>query len=320
MRYIVKCLVAVLAFSFVALSALSAKGAKLEEELELETPAGNLYGTLLLPADNSLATVVLIIPGSGPTDRDGNSTVAGKNNSLKMLAEGLAEKGIASLRIDKRGIAKSRAAALDEADMRFEDMVEDAVGWLTLLKKDSRFKKLGVVGHSEGSLVGMLAANIVDVSYFVSIAGVGRPAYEVLEDQLSNQLTPQLLDTAMYYMDELQAGREVANPNPLFASLFRPSVQPYMISWFKYNPASEITKLKAKILLVQGTTDIQVGSADLTRLASAAPNAKELIINGMNHVLKHVSGGKSEQMKSYANPDLSLADGLLEGIAKFLKS
>lgn len=293
-----------------------------EREVMMKTPTGNLYGTLTIPMENKLGIVALIIPGSGATDRDGNtSTFQGKNNSLKMLAEGLAKEGISSLRIDKRGIAKSKGAALAEADLRFEDMVEDAVSWLRFLKNDDkRFKQLAVIGHSEGSLVGMLAAKIADADYYVSIAGSGRPAHELLKEQLSKQLIPPLLDTVNLYISMLKEGKHIEKPNPLFMSLFRPSVQSYVISWFKYSPSEEVAKLRSKVLLIQGTTDIQVGLADFEALATACPKANLAKIEGMNHVLKHVGGTMLEQLPSYGNPDLPLSEGLVEEVVAFLKS
>jgi alpha/beta superfamily hydrolase len=128
----------------------------LESEILLKTPTGTLSGTLLIPGEISKYPVALIIAGSGPTDRDGNNTSM-KNNSLKLLATSLAEHQIASLRYDKRGIGASREAAISEADLRFEDFIEDARDWIGLLIKDKRFSEVIVIGHSEGSLIGMVS-------------------------------------------------------------------------------------------------------------------------------------------------------------------
>src|ERR1043165_3945869 len=91
--------------------------APLSDTVTLTTPTGALHGTLLVPASTRPVPLAVIIAGSGPTDRDGNSPMLqGKNNSLKMLAEGLAARGIASVRYDKRGIAGSAKAGGNEVD------------------------------------------------------------------------------------------------------------------------------------------------------------------------------------------------------------
>ena len=144
---------------------------------ELKTPTGTLHGTLLAPESKKPVPVVLIISGSGPTDRDGNSAILpGKNDSLKMLAEGLAAKGIASLRYDKRGIGESAGAMTAEKDLRFETYIDDAAAWAAKLKKDPRFSRVVIAGHSEGSLIGMVAAQKGAAAAYVSIAGLARPA------------------------------------------------------------------------------------------------------------------------------------------------
>ena len=153
-----------------------------EQSVSLDTPTGKINGKIGLP-DAEKPPIVLLIAGSGPTDMDGNTNSGGfsmKNNSLKLLAEGLAQRGIATLRFDKRGIASSSAAAKKERDLRFEDYVADAQGWIDRLSDDSRFSDVFVLGHSEGSLIGMLAS--VDnpkVKGFISLAGAGRPAYDI---------------------------------------------------------------------------------------------------------------------------------------------
>jgi pimeloyl-ACP methyl ester carboxylesterase len=156
-----------------------------EEAVDIATPGGSVYGSLLLPPGAGPHPVALIIAGSGPTDRNGNSPLLpGQNNSLRLLAEGLAERGIASVRYDKRGIAASAASAPREIDLRFDTYVDDAVAWIRKLQADPRFSSVSVVGHSEGSLIGMRAAGLTNATAFVSIAGIARRAPDVLRDQL----------------------------------------------------------------------------------------------------------------------------------------
>lgn len=154
-----------------------------DEPIALKIQAGDLFGSLRMPS-HSEPLVVLIIAGSGPTDRDGNNTLFnGKNDSLKMLAEELADIGVASVRYDKRGIGAS-ANAVCESELRFENYVDDAISWVDKLAEDSRFAGVVVLGHSEGSLIGMLAAANSPAIAYISIAGTSRQASQSLREQL----------------------------------------------------------------------------------------------------------------------------------------
>jgi pimeloyl-ACP methyl ester carboxylesterase len=239
-----------------------------------------------------------------------------ENNSLKNLAHDLAKNGIATLRYDKRGIAASQQALTREEDLRFEDLVEDAKGWVFQLKQDKKYKRIVVIGHSEGSLIGMLAAKEAD--QFISLAGAGKSADLILKEQLNN--LPQMLkDVAFPIIDSLKVGKTVDKINPLLQSLFRKSVQPYLISWFKYDPAQELKKLNKPTLLIQGDKDIQVGVEDAKLLAQVVPSAKLVIINKMNHIFKIIEGDKKENMASYKDPNLSNAMQLTEEITAFIQ-
>jgi alpha-beta hydrolase superfamily lysophospholipase len=282
----------------------------------LTTSNGELSGVLTVPSGKGKGIVALIIAGSGPTDRNGNNPSM-QNNCLKMLSAELAKSGIASLRYDKRGIAASAAAMKQEADLRFEDYVNDARGWIETLKKDNRFSQVVVIGHSEGSLIGMLAAE--RANKMISISGLGQPAHAVLKDQLQSQ-PQQVQDMTYPLLDSLKQGHRVTNPSPMLASLFRESVQPYLISWFAYEPQAEIRKLKIPVLIVQGTTDLQVSVAEARLLSAANPNAKLVIIDSMNHVLKSAPAEAKENLKAYNDPALPLVPQLVEAITRFIVS
>ena len=287
-----------------------------EELVSLQISEGVLHGTLLL-ADSINSPVALFISGSGPTDRDGNQHNL-KNNSLKMLAESLRSHGISSLRYDKRAIAKSKIKDLDESELRFEDYVEDASAWLKWLKETGRFSKFVVIGHSEGSLVGMLAAQNSGADKFISLAGPGKSADKILKEQLSEQRIISYLANPL--IDELVLGKTVKVPfySLSLKTLFRPSVQPYLISWFKYDPSIEINKLKIESLIIQGTTDIQVSVEDAYLLANANDRAELRIIEGMNHILKNSSMSRIENLSSYNKPDLPINEEIIGEIVTFL--
>jgi hypothetical protein len=281
-------------------------------EQSVQTSTGELYGTLTVPILKGTFPVALIIAGSGPTDRNGNNAQM-KNNSLQMLAHELAAQGIASLRYDKRGIGKSASAMISEDQLRFDNYVEDAKAWAAQLKTDSRFRELIIIGHSEGSLIGMLACEQADV--FVSLAGAGRPIDVILKEQLAVQLKgkKKLLRAANVGISKLKEGKLVEDsPSELFG-LFRPSVQPYMISWMKYDPAVEIWKLKIPIVIIQGSTDLQVKEEDAVILFKAHPlNSRLIIIEDMNHVLKIAPLDREKNIETYSNPELPLAEELVK--------
>lgn len=288
-----------------------------EEEIELNYDNVNLYGTLL-SSPNTDSTIVLIVPGSGPTDRDGNSLmIKGKNNSLKYLAEDLIIHGIPSLRIDKRGVGESADAMVKEEDLRFEIYVKDVINWIELLVQDTRFKKVIVAGHSEGSLISMIAAQQTEIVGFISLAGTGITADEIIKKQLATQ--PELIkEEVKLVFDKLKVGDTVGNVNPMLFSLFRPSVQPYMISWIKYNPVEEIAKLSVSTLIIQGTTDIQVSIEDAELLQKAQPKSKLVLIEGMNHVFKSAPLNQEENVATYSNPELKNVPQLADEIIQFI--
>jgi pimeloyl-ACP methyl ester carboxylesterase len=290
-----------------------------ESEIILKTPTGDIYGTLTTPVNINESPVVLIIAGSGPTDRDCNSPMGIKTNAYRMLAESFAANGISTLRFDKRGIAKSKAAMISESDIRFDNYINDAIGWIDMLKNDKRFIKIFVLGHSEGSLIGMVAAQKTPVAGFMSLAGAGSPGDTILRTQLRQQLPVQLLKESDMVLDSLRCGTTVKNVNPVLLSLYRPSVQPYLISWFRYDPSVEIKKLKIPVLIVQGKTDIQVSIVDAALLKAAKPDAQILIIENMNHILKEAEADRQKNIATYNMPDLPLKQGLTEALISFIK-
>jgi pimeloyl-ACP methyl ester carboxylesterase len=291
-----------------------------EMPIVLKTSSCDIKGTLTIPAQKQDIPLVLIISGSGPTDRDCNQGRM-KTNSFKYLADELQKNGIASVRYDKRGIAESADTNVKEIDMRFDDFIEDVKAWIELLSKDERFSRLIIAGHSEGSLIGMVACkNNSKVKGYISIAGAGRPIDEVLKEQLATQ--PQEYQDIVYPMiDRLKKGDTIQNVAKSLYTLFRPSVQPYMISWLKYNPQDEISKLKIPILILQGSTDIQVSATDADLLAKANPAARKKIIKNMNHVLKYCdTKDKKINMATYFNTALPLHKDIVKQMVIFIKS
>ncbi|AHL75134.1 alpha/beta hydrolase [Stutzerimonas stutzeri] len=290
----------------------------LNQTITVQVPEGRLHGSLLLPKSHEPLPVALLIAGSGPTDRDGNNPM-GRNDSLKRLAQALARRGMASLRYDKRGVGRSLAAAPDERQLSVDRYVADAVAWTRLLKADPRFSKVVLIGHSEGALIASLAEPLVKPAALISIAGSGQPIDLLLREQLQGRLPPPLLATAQYLIDELKAGRTHEQvPEPLQV-LFRPSVQPYLITLFGQDPARALANTTAPALLIQGTHDIQVGRDDAYALQRAREDAELVLIPGMNHVLRIIPMERDRQRASYNQPELPIAHALPQQISQFLR-
>ncbi|MBT8236703.1 MAG: alpha/beta fold hydrolase [Bacteroidia bacterium] len=288
-----------------------------EEIVTLDTGTNTLEGSFLNPAGTAVP-VVLIIAGSGPTDRNGNNTLM-KNNCLKMLAEGLYENGIATLRYDKRGIGGSALTAQQRTDTRFDDMVNDAKSWVGYLQTIEGVGDIHVLGHSQGSLVGILTAQTENVTSVISVAGLGAPGGEIIREQLKVQ-PPILQEQAAIILDSLKQGHDVNYVHPMLQSLFQPALQPYVRSWIKYDPKEEIAKLEQAVLIVNGTEDIQVGVDQAEKLNKAHQKSELLIIEKMNHILKDAEGDRNANMSTYYKPDLPLSESLVPEIVKFIKA
>jgi alpha/beta superfamily hydrolase len=277
-----------------------------------------LNGTLYSPIKQTKRTnLVILIAGSGPTNRDGNQKNL-INNSSKYLSEELAKSDIAVFSYDKRIIAQMMAGTVNEETLSFDDFVNDSKDVFAYFKNQKKYNKIIIAGHSEGSLIGMLAANN-NADAFISLAGAGRTIDAVLVEQIEKQ-APFLKEEVQKDLEILKSGKTFELKNQILASLFRASVQPYMISWIKYNPQDEIKKLKIPVLLINGTKDLQVNVADAELLKKAKPDAELVIIDNMNHIFKEIMGDDTENMKSYTNPDLPIATKLTNTITTFIKS
>lgn len=290
-----------------------------ETPVSVKNLAGAISGTLAMPKNvTGKVPVVLIIAGSGPTDRDGNSPKLGLSaNVYKMIANELGKSGIASLRYDKRLVGQS-VSSTTENQIRFEDYVEDAVNLINFLNDDDRFSRIIVLGHSEGSLVGILSSVDEPVKAFISVAGAGDSADIILTEQMKSQ--PTLISEGFKRMlDSLKRGKTTDNIDPSLYFIARPGIQKYLMSWFRYNPAREIRKLKMPILIVQGTTDLQVKVTDAEKLKKAKSDAVLDIIPDMNHVLKEAPLDKDKNLATYNEPDRPLKPEFVKAVISFVK-
>jgi uncharacterized protein len=313
--------VAMLAALLVTAALAAAPSSVTQTFVQAPGPLGPLKGTMLSPGSG--VPMALIVPGSGPTDRNGNNPLGVKAATYRLLAQGLAARGIGSVRIDKRGMFGSRGAVLDGNAVTIDDYVTDTESWIAAIRKQTGVACVWVIGHSEGGLVALASAQKpADICGLVLIATAGRPLGEVLRDQLrANPANAPILDQAMAAIDALEAGKRVdaSQLNPVLLPLFAPQVQGLLISVFAYDPAKLIAKVGKPVLILQGERDLQVSVADAQRLKQADPAAKLVLLPDTNHVLKTVtSDDRQANTATYADPNLPLAPGVLDAVASFI--
>jgi len=290
-----------------------------DREVSISGGQAPLYGSLTTPDQPRAGPAVLIIAGSGPTDRDSNSSIPGlRSDTYKMLAAALAERGISSLRYDKRGIAKSGPAMVREEDLRLSTYVDDAIAWARFLKNQPGITCVAILGHSEGALIAAMAAQKTPVCGLISVSGAGRTMGAVMREQYAATDLP--LPTVLQInsvINELEHGRLVPDI-PVTDAAFHPTVQPYLISELSVDPTVEIKKTATPLLIIQGDNDVQITVPDARLLSAARPDAKLVILPGVNHVLKTAPRDRNGNVATYANPALPLAPGLVDPIVEFV--
>jgi pimeloyl-ACP methyl ester carboxylesterase len=291
--------------------------------IEAAGPAGPLSGSVLGPP-NSNGPVVLIVPGSGPTDRDGNNPLGVRASSYRLIAEGLAARGIRSVRIDKRGMFGSARAIPDANAVTIEDYASDIRTWAATIRKRMGVPCVWVLGHSEGALVALVAAQqAADICGLLLVAAPGRRLGDVLRAQIrNNPANAPIRDQADAIIAQLEAGQQVApgNIHPALQSLFRKEIQGFLSSAFALDPAKLIGAYAGPALILQGLRDIQVEQADAERLRHARPDAEIVLLPDANHVLKTVtSDDRTANIATYQDPDRPLADGVMEALAAFVQ-
>jgi pimeloyl-ACP methyl ester carboxylesterase len=290
--------------------------------IEAPGPEGPLQGTLSMPAGGESGPIVVIVPGSGAIDRDGNMGPM-KAGTYKMLAEDLAARGIGSLRIDKRGMFGSAKAILDPDQVTVADYAADLDSWIQVLGDRNAGSCIYLAGHSEGGLVALAAApERRDLCGVILLAAPGRPVGAVLRDQLeSNPANDPFLDEADAIIERLEKGERVSGDgmSPQLLPLFRRQVQGFLISLFSYDPAALMTRISQPVLIVQGGKDIQIGLEDARRLAEAGQRATLAVFPNANHMLKSVVGDdRAANIAAYSDSSLPIAEGIVDEIAAFI--
>jgi len=289
-----------------------------ESPISVKTLSGVIAGSLVMQKNvPGKVPLVLIIGDAGPTDRDGNNAKAGiAGNTYKLLANGLGLKGIATIRYDKRlvGLSESKTK---ESQLHFEDYDDDVVSLINMLSDDPRFSKIILLGHGEGSLVAMLASIDQPVKGIILAEGAADKGETILFNEMKSK--PKLLaDEFKTVMDSLKKGKTTDNIDPSLYFIIRPSVQPFLMSWCRYEPLRGVKSLKVPILIIQGTTDLQIPASNGERLKKAKSDAVLLTVKGMNHILKDAPADPDQNMATYAKPDLPLSADMITGVVNFV--
>lgn len=290
-----------------------------QEIAALAFQEGDLKGRLMHPRKGNHKTLILMVPGSGRTDLNGNNEPAGTTNNLLMTSEFLSDEGYYSLRYDKRGVGESSELIATESDIDFHDAIDDVVQWVEKYKKDPRFDHIVLMGHSEGALIAAQVSIMQDhIDGLISVAGLAISSDQLILDQLKSQ-SQELYDLSLPIIEELKAGNMVPRVPYVLFSLFRPSVQPYLISWFDYNPLDVARQILVPTLIIHGDRDLEVSVDHAKKLHEAIPMSTLKIIQGMNHALKPALSSPADNLATYNMPDLPLHEKFREEVLSFLQ-
>ena len=301
-----------LAAAFLSIYSFSQNGTYAEEEITINE---YISGSLLKSQQNSRSILAILIGDFGPTDRDGNQNFL-KSNTLKKLAESLSDQGISTFRYDKRIVKQIRKGKVDN-DIRFNDFITDAVSTISYFKSQNSFSKIYVIGHGQGSLVGMIAAQDLSDG-FISLAGSGRSLDKTLQSEIEKN-APMFSEDTAKVLDILKQGKTTPHYPKALASIFSEELQPFLSSWIQFDPIAEIAKLNTPVLIINGTKDLQVSVEESTALKNASKSATLKIIDKMNHILYTIEGDDLENSKSYNESYRKINPEVINSITTFIK-
>ena len=282
------------------------------EEILIKNGAIELPGTLTFTEENS--PLIIWVHGSGPVDRNGNQPAQNvKANYIKQFRDSINKKDIAFYSYDKRTANKNNSKLL--ANTKITDFAVDVEKVITYFKNEKHFSKIILVGHSQGSLIAMMAAKEVDK--YISIAGAGEQIDETIIKQITKNNAP-LGIAARKQFDTLRVKGKIKTVHPFLMSIFGKPNQPFLYDWMQLNPKTEIKKLTIPILIINGDKDIQVSIEDAKMLHAANTDSKLVIIENMNHVLKDIQK-EEDNLKSYYSSEYQISDKLIKTISLFIK-
>ena len=280
--------------------------------------AGALSGLHIDAGPNS--PVVLIVPGSGPTDLNGNSPLGIESNAYMQIADALATYGISTVRVDKRGMFSSKAAG-DPNAVTVNSYAQDYRDWVEIIRTETNQSCVYLLGHSEGAL--MVSAAAVDnenVCGLILVSGAGRPLGDILREQLkANPANKPILEQAFAAIDTLEGGETVdtTNLHSALLPLFGEQLQDFLISVMAVDPAQVATAANKDTLILQGMNDIQTSTIDAQKLADAT-GGQLVLIEGVNHILKEAPANRTENVATYSNPDLPVSESVINAIRTFV--
>ena len=272
----------------------------------------HVEGTLLAPKPLLASSLVIFIGGSGPVDRNGNQIFA-ENDMLKKIASSLTNKGISTFRYDKRVVKQINTKNMDE-EILFDDFVEDTKSAINFFRQT--YDKIIIAGHSQGSLVGLLALD-EKVAGFISMNGAGQTIDEIIKTQITKS-APSLANQTIDVLNKLKKGETTTDYPIALESIFNIKTQAFLISWMKYNPSEIIKKINIPCLIIAGENDLQMDVSESVMFDKSAQNSKLILIKKMNHILFKIDGNKLENLKSYNNKNLKVAEEVIEGILDFI--
>ena len=285
------------------------------EDITIKNDSILLPGTLTFNQNNK-QPLLIFVPGSGNPDRNGNQPDFNVNpDYIKQLSNSLTANNLAFFRYDKRNVTKENIKHILKQYV-FEDLVKDVSSIIENFKEDKRFTEIILIGHSQGSLVAMLAVN-QHIDKYISLAGLGESADKALTRQITAQ-SPILGETAKQHLTELKNTKSIKEIHPFLSAIFTKQNHEFLVSYIKYNPSEEIQKITIPTLIINGTKDFQVPVEDAKALHNANPSSELQIITNMNHVLKHIEK-EDDNMKSYTTPDFSISKELITAIVNFAK-
>jgi pimeloyl-ACP methyl ester carboxylesterase len=290
-----------------------------ESPVSVKTFAGSISGSLVVPNNASgKIPVVLIIGDAGAIDRDGNNPKTGLTaNTYKILANDLGKNGIASLRYDKRMVGQS-VSVTKESQLSMDDYGDDAASLIALLNDDQRFSKVILFGHGEGSLTAMLA--LIDnppIKGFITAEGAGEQADKLLTEQMKSK-SKIIQDEFKAILDSLRKGKTTDNVDPALYNIARPSLQHFLMSWCRIIPAKGIKRIKEPVLIIHGSTDLQMAVDNAEKLKKAKSDASLLIIKDMNHILREAPADPDQNMATFSKSDMPLKPEFVTAVVDFV--